>query len=129
MKEPITIIDAKQKFKDWRSNKAPRSSIPTDLWKMVNQMLSEKIYNKSLIIKELRLSSIQLKQKCSNYSLHKESKKSFNPNTFVNASLAPLIAATAAAPEIIIERHNQIKLHITAPSQEQFSTLIKLFME
>lgn len=128
MNQPITIIDAKQKFKDWRSNKAPRSSIPTDLWNMVNKMLSEKIYNKSLIIKELRLSAIQLKQKCSNYSLHKASKKLFNPNTFVNASLAPLIAATAA-PEIIIERHNQIKLHITAPSQEQFLTLIKLFME
>jgi hypothetical protein len=131
MKQPITIIDAKQQFKDWRSNKAAGSSIPTRLWNMVNKMLSEQIYNKSLIVRELRLSAAQLKQKCSNYFLNKNSKKIFKPNTFVKASLTPLITATTAPPppEIIIERHNQVKLHLTAPSQEQFSTLIKLFME
>jgi hypothetical protein len=131
MKQPTTIIDAKQQFQDWRSNKAPGSLIPTKLWDLVNKMLSEKIYNKSLIVRELRLSEAQLKQKCSNFSLHKKSKKLLQPNNydFVEASLTPLIAATKAVPEIIIERYNQVKLHLTAPSLEQFSTLIKLFMK
>lgn len=128
MSQPITIIEAKQKFQDWRSNKIAGAPIPVTLWNTVNQMLSEQIYGKSLIIKELRLSSIQLQQKCSNYFLNKKQKKLIKTNTFVNASLTPLTIATAA-PGIIIERHNQVKLHLTAPTQEQFSTLIKLFME
>lgn len=42
MKKPITIIDAKQQFQDWRSNKALGSSIPTKLWDLENKMLEYK---------------------------------------------------------------------------------------
>jgi hypothetical protein len=130
MNQPITVTEAKEQFKAWRTNKPRGENIPERLWSIVDQILSNPNYNRSVVTKGLGVSTAQLRKKFPAYFLQNTlpAKKSKNIN-FVKASLTPLMTSTPLTSMVTIERHNGVKLSISTPTQEQFTAIIKSFME
>jgi len=129
MSQPVTISEAKEQFKVWRSNKPGGEHIPEALWKVVDQILSNPNYNRSAVTKGLGVSTSQLKKRFPDYFQQKQPLNKFKNTKFVKASLAPIITTTQSTSVITIERHNGVKLSIAAPTTEQFTVLVKSFME
>lgn len=132
MQQLISLDEAKQKFKSWRENKASGAQIPSELWKVVGNILSNPAYKKSIATRELGISTAQLKQKFPQYFVAGDGQHSnISPspilqNTkFVQAPLTALMAEST----ITIEHVNNMKLTICTPTTEQFTSLIKLFIE
>lgn len=130
MRQPMTFLQAKQQFDTWRSAKTSGGRIPDNLWGVVQQLLSDPSNKRSIVTKGLGISTAQLRHKFpDHFTQHKQTKKSPKSSVFVKASLAPLIQATSSMSGIVLERANGIKLNVTAPTNDQFLMLLKLFME
>jgi len=132
MQQLISLDEAKQKFKSWRETKTPGDKIPSELWKVVGNILSNPAYKKSIATRELGISTAQLKQKFPQYFVVGDGQHpSVSPGPilqsakFVQAPLTTLISECT----ITIEHTNNMKLTISTPTTEQCSLLIKLFME
>jgi hypothetical protein len=125
--QSISIDKAKQKFADWRKNKSAGDRIPEHLWDMVGNMLASASYNKSFF-KALGISSVQLKSKFPKHfaaKIYAPSRTSAPVKTkFVQSSLAPLLIS-----RLNIEQVNGAKLTLSAPSTEQLTVIVKLFIE
>lgn len=133
---PLTLEEVQQHFKKWRANKSGSARIPQSLWALVGQLLESSNYKRSAVAKNLGISTHQLRNQFPDfYSQHpskgKATKKStdvtLESNTFVKAPLNTVAMPMPAT--LTIKRGDGIKLSISAPSPEQFSSLIKTFME
>lgn len=131
--QPLSIITAQQKFKDWRDSKLPGEKIPKELWNIVRKILFNPKYKITAVTRCLGVSTEQLKQKFPEYftKLTKPTKSLSNTTPkFVQASLAPLTAAMPVTYGLItIENKNGTKFILREPTIEQFSIIVKLFME
>ncbi len=130
MQQLISVDEAKQKFKSWRETKAPGDKIPSELWKVVGNILSNPDNKKSIATRALGISTAQLKQKFPQYfaagdNQHLKISDNLQSAKFVQAPLTALISECT----ITIECANNMKLTITPPTTEQVTSLIKLFME
>jgi hypothetical protein len=133
--KPLTINDVHQHFQLWRTNKTSGKKIPESLWDLVKQLLENPAYKRcSIIGKTLGISTHQLKNKFPQKfklkqnvnSLPTKIKKVFAPAP-LPLPLSNLMLSSQNT--LVIERSNGVKLSITTPNSEQFSTLIKIFME
>lgn len=131
--QSLTIITAQQKFKDWRDNKLPGEKIPKELWDIVRQILFNPQYKITIVTRGLGISTEQLRQKFPEYFTKlKKPIKSLSDTTtkFVQASLAPLTTVIPSTSGLItIEHKNGTKFILREPTTEQFSIIVKLFME
>ena len=130
MQQSTSFLKAKQQFDTWRKTKASGEKVPDALWGVLGKLLSDPSNKRSVVAKALGIGTSQLKREFPEYYPHyKQPTKSRESKIFVKASLAPLIHSATQMPGITIERHNGIKLTVCAPTNEQFSTLLKFFME
>ena len=132
---PLTLNDVHQHFQLWRTNKTAGKKIPESLWDLVKQLLENPAYIKrSIIGKTLGISTHQLRNKFPQKFKFKQNAGSLPTKIKKVFAPAPLPlplsnVMMASQNTLIIERSNGVKLSITTPTSEQFSTLIKTFME
>ena len=124
-------LAARQQFQIWRENKASGEKIPEKLWDMVAQILEHPECKKVAVTRGLGISTSQLKTRFPQY--FKRTKKT-NSSTvrkpkFVEAPLVPITSILDDKSTISILHKNGAKLSISAPTTEQFNSLIKLFTE
>jgi hypothetical protein len=133
MLQTVTIDEVKHKLEAWRAIKRhPSAKIPQELWVDINHLFANPDYKRATIIKELRLGTNQLIREVQGFTTTQRKPSAKHPQqkqNFVKASLAPLITQPTQLHGITIVNTNGVKLSIGAPTAEQFSTLIKLFME
>lgn len=133
----LSLESVNKRFNKWRANKASGERVPESLWLLVQQLLESSKYKRSIVARELSISTHQLRSRFPRFYPKKASPKtSINkssihahrkPKGFVEAPLNTVTAATP--PTLTIERHDGNKLLITTLNPEQFSSLIKTFME
>lgn len=127
---PITLTEVKEKFKEWRATKSYGDEIPPVLWDMVFQLLSNSAYKGSFIMRELGLRIEQLRRKFpDHFGEPKRVPRPAKDKVFVQANLTSLISAQPCTSVITLERQNGVKLHLSTSTPEQFSSLVKLFLE
>lgn len=132
--QTITLEEVKDKLEAWRATKPHVSTkIPQELWFYIKQLFADPDYKHGTIIKALRLGTNQLRREIQGFTT-KQHKSHIQPppphaQNFVNASLVPLIAQPALQQGLTLVNTHGVKLSISAPTSEQFSTLIKFFME
>jgi hypothetical protein len=130
--EPLTLNEVHQHFQRWRTSKPAGAMIPELLWDLVKQLLENSAHKRSIIAKTLGISTHQLRNKFpQNFKLKQKAdrlpvkvKKVFAPASLPLSNVMMLSQTT-----LIIERSNGVKLSIATPTSEQFSMLIKTFME
>ena len=134
--QALTLETVHMHFTKWRANKSGSSRIPESLWTLVQQLLGSSNYKRSIVARELGISTHQLRSRFPDFysplSLkstltNKPSDFTPKPSAFVKAPLNSLAITTATT--LTIERGDGIKLSISAPSPEQFTSLVKTFME
>lgn len=126
----LSITTAQQKFKDWRDGKLPGEKIPKELWNIVRQILFNPKYTITAVTRGLGVSTEQLRQQFPEYFTKSNKPLSNTAPKFVQVSLAPLTAATSTNYGLItIEHKNGTKFILREPTAEQFSIIVKLFME
>jgi len=132
-RKSLTLNDVHQHFQLWRTNKPAGMEIPESLWDLVKQLLENPVYNKrSIIGKTLGISTYQLRKKFPQKFKLKQKTDSLPAKikkVFAPAPLPLSNVMMASQNTLIIERTNGVKLSITTSTSEQFSTLIKTFME
>ena len=129
---PLTLAEVTTQFKRWRSNKMIGEKIPESLWEQVAKLLSSKSYKTTNIGIALGISSKQLRDKFPNHFKSKSTVASAKLNkhtSFVQAPLDTLLMPSLSSTQLVLERSNGTKLIFSAVNQEQFSMLIKTFME
>jgi hypothetical protein len=129
---PLTLAEVTTQFKRWRSNKTTGGRIPESLWEQVAKLLSSKSYKTTNIGIALGISSKQLRDKFPGHFKSKSTAASAKLNKhapFVQAPLDALLMPSQSSAQLVIERNNGTKLIFSAVNQEQFSMLIKTFME
>ena len=126
MKKHTSIAEAQHKFQSWRSTKRAGERIPAELWSIVENLLDNPMYNKSSITKGLSISGEQLRTKFPSYFT--STNKAIGPE-FVQASLAKFMPSTQSTSSFVIKRNDGVQMKICVSNNEQFSILIKLFME
>jgi hypothetical protein len=131
--QPISIITAQQKFKDWRDSKLPGAKIPKELWNIVRQILFNPKNKITVVTHGLGISTEQLRQKFPEYfDKRKKTTQSLGSHLhhkFVQAPLTALTSVMPAISNITLEHKNGTKLTLVMPTIEQFTSLIKLFTE
>jgi len=131
MRSSITMDYAKQQFKAWRKTKRAGERIPDALWVITYQLLTNPDYRKSTIRKELGISSQQLKSKFP--ELVKQSKANVTPASkqiFLQAPpLTNLLPSKPAESSLLLRHSTGVELKICSPTNEQFASIVKLFME
>ena len=111
--QPLTLPDVQQKFVLWRSNKSYMGAkIPDSLWELVHELLKMSTYKRSIIGRELGISTRQLREKFP--TLFKQKQASRVPvkkskKRFVEAPLTTLMTALPAN-HLTIERPDGMKL-------------------
>ena len=127
---PLTLTDVQMQFQRWRSSKTSGRKIPEALWELIATLLSNKSHKRSVIGRALGISTSQFRNK---FPDHFNSRKIVSAaekcNPFVEAPLNVLITPLPSSAQFVIERINGTKLIVSALTQEQFSILIKTFME
>ncbi len=130
--QPLTLPDVQQKFVLWRSNKSHMGEkIPDSLWALVHELLKISTYKRSIIGRELGISTRQLREKFP--TLFKQKQVSCPPankgkKRFVEAPLTTLMTALPAN-HLTIERPDGMKLTVSTFTHEQFAVLVENFME
>ena len=124
MQALITIDVAKKQFQNWRNTKSPGDRMPDELWAIVGQILANPTYKKSIVGHELGISTTQLRGKFpERFPPRNKPIAEINKSNFVHAPLTSVMSG------LVIERKDGNRLIINAASNEQFTTLIKAFME
>ena len=132
----LTLETVHMHFKKWRANKSGSARVPESLWNLVQQLLEASNYKRSVVAQKLGISTYQLKNRFQDFyqqgsskavSTNKTTDFTSKSKTFVKAPLNSITMTTSSA--LTIERGDGIKLSISAPSPEQFTSLVKTFME
>lgn len=119
-KKQLTIEVVQRKFEQWRLKKQPKDKIPNHLWNLVQQLM--KLYPPSTISKRLSLSTKQMRNKGLLPLPDSLSKENI---PFVDIKLPSLLSNS---PQLVIQRTNGTQLSCANLSDEQFSLLIKVFI-
>lgn len=128
----LSIADAQKQFQSWRAAKAPGETIPDRLWKTVAGLLENTSYKRSHISNALGISGKQMRNQFPAQIKSKPAGAAAalkNTGVFVEAPLRDLCGVPTLTQQFIIERSNGAKLIFPSVTQEQFSLLIKTFME
>jgi hypothetical protein len=132
-RQTVTLEEVKHKLEAWRAIKPhPSAKIPQELWSYINQLFAHSDYKRTTIIKELRLGTNQLLREVQGFTTKQCKSLPLPPQhkqNFVKAPLAPLLAQPLPQQGLTLVNIKGVKLSISAPTSEQFSMLITLFME